>query len=68
MELVGNETGTVLSRRVIMAGCYDSNDPEDRYYERMLDKYLESQEDDEEAYDFEEDYYDPKEEDEDDYY
>ena len=68
MELVGNETGTVLSRRVSMAGCYDSNDPEDRYYERMLGKYLESQEDDEEDYDFEEDYYDPKEEDEDDYY
>ena len=51
-----------------MAGCYDSNDPEDRYYERMLGKYLESQEDDEEDCDFEEDYYDPKEEDEDDYY
>lgn len=39
-----------------MAGCY-GNDPEDRYYERMLDRYLDSLDDDtldEDEYDDEE--------------
>jgi hypothetical protein len=47
-----------------MSGCYGS-DPEDRHYERMLNRYLEDQEDDEEDAEIEEDYYDPREEDDD---
>ena len=42
-----------------MAGCYGDH-PEDRYYERMLDSYLDSQDIPEEGQDDESDAADPE--------